>query len=261
MFPRYVGLFKRFTLNVIEIGFIGEEAAVLEKIVFERFTARGTCEIFHHDIVKECIQDKSFEIYAGTLNGIVGEFGNGGAAISCGMTGNVRFYGGRIYVDNKEETIDYIVKNSWYIGYDIYGSHKPLFRRKIIGEPLCYEYDILRRRKTIKEQIEAGVQAKHCDLNTDTIQNMFELREPRLGRSIKYVNGERWKSSIAIGFAYGKKIFCYPWVNSKDVGIMEEQMRKNIKILTDSNCFVVLPTTKEENIKKLATKYNIIKLD
>ena len=34
-------------------------------------------------------------------------------------------------------------------------------------------------------------------------------------------------------------------------------MRKNIKILTDSNCFVVFPTTKEENIKKLATKYNI----
>lgn len=244
--------------------------AVLEKIVFKDFLIGGRCDLFHYGVTYDCLGGwlTFFEFYAGTLNGIVGEFGNGGAVLSYGLTNtgfrkqnNTGFYEGTICVDDKEETIDYIVKNSWYIGYDIYGSHKPLFRRKIIGEPLCYEYDILRRRKTIKEQIEAGVQAKHCDLNTDTIQNMFELREPRLGRSIKYVNGERWKSSIAIGFAYGKKIFCYPWVNSKDVGIMEEQMRKNIKILTDSNCFVVLPTTKEENIKKLATKYNIIKLD
>ena len=50
-------------------------------------------------------------------------------------------------------------------------------------------------------------------------------------------------------------------MNSKDVRIMEEQIRKNIEILTDNNCFVVFPTTKEENIKKLATKYNIIYLD
>ena len=238
-----------------------EVVAELEKIVFKNFSAGGTCNIFHHSIVKECIQDKSFEIYAGTLNGIVGEFGTGGAVISCCLTGNVRFYGGDIYIDDREEMIDSIVKNSWYIGYDIYGSHKPVFRREIKGEPLYYEYNILQRRKTIKEQIEAGVQANHCDLNADTIQNMFELEEPRLGRSIRYVSGARWRSSIAIGYAYGKKIFCYPWMNSRDIGIMEEQMRKNIKILTDSNCFVVFPTTKEENIKKLATKYNIINLD
>lgn len=234
---------------------------VLNKIVFEKFSAGGTCKIFHHGIVKECIQDKSFEIYAGMLNGFVGEFGNGGAAISCSLTGNVSFYGGRIYVDDKEEMINYIIKNSWYIGYDIYGSHNPLFRRHTKGEPLYYEYDILCRRKTIKEQIEAGVRANDSELSADTVQNMFELLEPRLGRSIRYVSGARWKFSIAIGYAYGKKIFCYPWMNSKDIGMMEEQMRKHIEILTDNNCFVVFPTTKEENIKKLSTKYNIIKLD
>jgi ABC-type dipeptide/oligopeptide/nickel transport system, ATPase component len=233
----------------------------LEKILFENFSARGTCKIFHHDSVKECIQDKSFEIYAGMLNGVVGEYGNEKAAISCSLTGNVRFNGDRISVDDKEETIDYIIKNSWYIVYDIYGSHSPLFRRKTKGEPLYYEYNMLRRRKTIKEQIETGVQENRCDLNANTIQEMFELLESRLGRSINYVSGARWKSSIAIGYAYGKKIFCYPWMNSKDVRIMEEQIRKNIEILTDNNCFVVFPTTKEENIKKLATKYNIIYLD
>ena len=55
-----------------------EEAAVLKKIVFENFSAGGTCKIFHHGIVNEWIQDKSFELHIGTLNGIIGEFGNGG---------------------------------------------------------------------------------------------------------------------------------------------------------------------------------------
>ena len=231
-----------------------EEAAVLEKIVFENFSAGGTCKIFHHGIVNEWIQNKSFELHIGTLNGIIGEFGNEGAAISCGLTGNVRFYGGRIYVDDKEETISAVLKTSWYVGHDIYGSHKPLFDIYGTRNPLL-------RRKSIREQIIAGVKANHCDLSADIIQNMFELSEPRVGRSIKYVSGVRWKASIAIGYAYGKKIFCYPWMNSYDVKLFGEQITKSIKVLTDNNCTVIFPTTKEENILKLSEKFNIINLN
>ncbi len=98
-------------------------------------------------------------------------------------------------------------------------------------------------------------------MSADTIQNLFELSEPRVGRTIKYVSGVRWKASIGIGFAYGKKIFCYPWMNSNDIRIWGEQISKSVKVLTDNNCTVVFPTTKEENIMKLATQYNIINLD
>jgi hypothetical protein len=83
----------------------------------------------------------------------------------------------------------------------------------------------------------------------------------RVGRSIKKVSGERWKASIAIGYAYGKKIYCYPWMNSRDVEHLKEQMKENIEVLTNNKCIVILPTTSEENVKKLSKRYNIVKLD
>jgi ABC-type dipeptide/oligopeptide/nickel transport system, ATPase component len=217
--------------------------AILEKIVFKNLSVGGTCNLFHHGIAQDCLQNNSFEFCVGNLYGIIGEFGDGGAALSCGLTGNADFYEGRIYIDDEEETISNIIKKSWYIGYDLYGSQKTL------------------KRKTIKEQIRDGIRANHCDLSVETIQNMFYVSEERVGRSIKKVSGERWKASIAIGYAYGKKIFCYPWMNSRDVEHLREQMIKNIRTLVENECVIVLPTTKEENIKKVSEKYTIINLN
>ncbi len=217
--------------------------AILEKIVLKNFSAGGSCNLFHLGIPQEYLRPSDFEFHAGNLYGIIAEFGSGGAALSCCLTGNTKFYEGKIYIDDKEETISYIVKNSWYVGYDFYGSRNPL------------------RRKTIKEQIKAGVLATHCELNAETIQNMFCVSNERVGRSIKKVSGERWKASIAIGYAYGKKIFCYPWMNSRDVEHLKDQMKNNIEVLINNNCIVVLPTTKEENVKKLSAYYKIIDLN
>lgn len=199
--------------------------------------------MFHHGIPQECLYPNDFEFCTGNLYGIIAELGHGGAALSCCLTGNTSFFEGEIYIDDKKEPLSSIVENSWYVGYDIYGSRNPF------------------KRKSIKEQIKAGVQATHCELDADTIQNMFCVSNPRAGRSIKHVSGERWKAFIAIGFAYGKKIFCYPWMNSEDIEHLKVQMKKNIEVLTNNDCIVVLPTTKEENIKKISSRYKIFNLN
>lgn len=219
--------------------------AVLEKIVFKDFSVEGTCDLFHYGVTYDCLFGwlSHFEIYAGTLNGIVGEFGTGGAILSYILSNNRKFYEGKIYIDDKKEMLSSIVKNSWYIGYDIYGSHRPLWR------------------KTIKEQIADGVQLSYIDLNVDAIQDMFEISEVGAKKSIQKAGFERWKASIAIGFAYGKKIFCYPWMNSKDIESLKEQMTQSIKVLIDNNCIVILPTTKEKNITQLSSKYHIVNVE
>lgn len=141
----------------------------MQKIVLKNFSSGGSCDLFHHGIPQECLMPNDFEFYAGNLYGIIAEFGSGGAALSCCLTGNTKFFEGKIYIDDKKETLSNLVKNSWYVGHDIYGSHSPL------------------RRKTIKEQIKAGVQATHCELDADTIQSMFCVSNQRVGRSIKRV--------------------------------------------------------------------------
>ena len=55
----------------------------MEKIVFKDFSVGGGCDLFHHGVTYDCLGGRLtfFEIYAGTLNGIVGEFGEGGAIL------------------------------------------------------------------------------------------------------------------------------------------------------------------------------------
>ena len=68
------------------------------------------------------------------------EAGNGGAALSCGITGNTDFYEGIVYIDDQEDSMEYVIKNSWYVGLDL-NTSKRLFKKK----------------QTIRQQIEYGV--------------------------------------------------------------------------------------------------------
>ncbi|MCM1117927.1 MAG: ATP-binding cassette domain-containing protein [bacterium] len=213
--------------------------AHMEKVILRDFSAGRECDLFHHGIVRDSLSHHNFEFRAGNLYGIIGEFGEGGAALSCALTGNTNYCEGKIFIDGKEETIDHIIKSSWYVGYDIYGARSPF------------------RRKTVKEQIRNGILATHCQKDADAIQEMFRVSEERVGRTIGRVSGERWKASIAIGFAYGKKIFCYPWMNSQDVEHLKEQIKHSVQILIQNGCIVILPTTREENMRKVFSEYTV----
>ena len=215
----------------------------MEKIVLENFSVGGKCNLFHHGIVLDCLQNHYFEFHTGNLYGIIGEFGNGGAALSCGLTGNTNFYEGKIYVDDKEMPMEHIINKSWYVGLDLNKS-KSLFRRK----------------KTIKQQIEYGARTSSQEFNIDTIQNIFRLSDERIDRNIECVSGERWKASAAIGYANGRKVFCYPRMNSNDIEHFKVQLSKTIEYLIQSRCIVIMPTTTEENVKKICTKYSIVNL-
>lgn len=224
--------------------------AILEKIVLENFSAGGECNLFHHGVVRDFIDKRCFEFHKGNFYGIIGEFGYGGAALSCGITGKTNFYEGRISIDNKEVSIEYLKQNSWYVGNDLYKyKTKDLFG----SSPKIM-------KNTIKEQIEQGIRNGNHELDFHMIQNIFGISDERVGRNIEYVSGERWKASVAIGYANGKKIFCYPWMNSKDINHFGEQLSSTVKSLLDFGCIVILPTTKQENIKKINCYGNIVLL-
>ena len=93
------------------------------------------------------------------------------------------------------------------------------------------------------------------------IQDIFRISEERIDRNIKYVSGERWKASAAIGYANGRRIFCYPWMNSRDVELLKEQLSYVVDYLIHSDCIVIFPTTKEENIKKICSEYKLYYLE
>lgn len=215
--------------------------AILEKIKFVDISFGGKCNLFHYGTVQDCLQKRDFEFSMGHLYGIVGEFGEGGVALSCGITGNTGYYEGKIYIDDIEKTMKDVVDISWYIGGDLHlNERNVLFHKK----PQIY-------KNTIKEQIEYGINCGKTEESFFAIQNMFSVSSERVGRNINFVSGERWKASAAIGYANGKSIFCYPWMNTRDIEQFGEQMSKTVKCLLDAGKVVIIPTTKEDNVYKI----------
>lgn len=215
--------------------------AILEKIELFNVSCCGRCNLFHHGVVQDCLQKSDFKFISGNLYGIIGEFGEGGAALSCGMTGNIECVEGKINIDGNDVTINDLIDISWYIGNDLYKyGTSGLF----INRPKF-------NKKTIHEQIEYGVRRQLIDKDFTTIKEMFHISDERVDRNINYVSGERWKASAAIGYSNGKKLFCYPWMNSNDIEHLKEQIAHTVKILIDEGNIIILPTTKAKNIQEI----------
>lgn len=223
---------------------------VLEKISIKNFSSGGVCNLFHHGVVQDCLERIDLELCEGNLYGIIGEFGMGGAALSCGITGNTNIYSGKVIVNEKEEPMEYLIQRSWYVGTDLYQnkSHGLFFKRHKIN------------KRTIKEQIEYGINTIRTELEIDTIQREFDLSNERINRNIEFVSGERWKASAAIGYSNGKKVFCYPWLNTKDLNQFKEQLEATIDTLLKLDCIIIIPTTKKENIQAITNKGCIVLL-
>lgn len=222
----------------------------MERVELVNISFGGACNLFHHGVVKDCIEKKDFDFSSGNLYGVIGEFGEGGASLSCGITGNTEFYEGIFYLDGIKKNIKDIVDISWYVGNDMYQNEK---------KRMLYAKNKINKR-TIKEQIEYGISCQKISMDFDTIRELFEISSERVNRNIEFVSGERWKASAAIGFANGKKIFCYPWMNTKDINHFENQLTKTIEVLIKYDCIVIIPTTKMDNIKKISENGHIIYL-
>ena len=218
--------------------------AILEKIRLDDFSVGGECDLFHRGKVCDYLRRSSFEFHIGNLYGIIGEFGCGGASLSCGMTGNIDYDEGKVYIDDQESPLEHVIENSWYVGMDLDN------RKRFI-----------KKRQTVRQQIEYGVHNTEQGGDAKRIQDIFRISEERIDRNIKYVSGERWKASAAIGYANGRRIFCYPWMNSRDVELLKEQLSYVVDYLIHSDCIVIFPTTKEDNIKKICSEYKLYYLE
>ena len=215
----------------------------MEKIELRDFNVISSCDLFRHGTVVDNLAFNNFEFHVGKFYGIVGEFGDGGEALSYGMAGKADICKGEVYVDDRKSSLEFLFQNSWYIGSDL----------KV---PKWYP----KKKKTIKWQIAYGARKFKQEHDADTIQRLFRVSDERVNRNINFVSGERWKASAAIGFANGRRIFCYPWMNTRDVRLLKEQMAGTIEFLLASKCIVILPTTTERNVEAVFPEHEIISL-
>jgi hypothetical protein len=92
---------------------------------------------------------------------------------------------------------------------------------------------------TAKICIEKALGISKVAFTTQEIKSLFQLSDDRFERDLSYVSGEIRRISIAIGFALGREIFCYPKFNTHEIGDSDFD---NVKVLKKHNKLILMPT-------------------
>lgn len=76
--------------------------------------------------------------------------------------------------------------------------------------------------KSVRKLIMQGIKKNKLDCTPDDIKALFELDDQRFERPVKCVGNERFRAMAAIGYAYGKQVYCFPWLSKSVLIIIME---------------------------------------
>ena len=108
----------------------------------------------------------------------------------------------------------------------------------------CYMdelYPLFSSNRTVKEQIIRGIKRSGSNLSCLEIIDHFKLDDQRFERPIKQTGNERFRAMAAIGTAYGKKLFCFPWFSRERFNGFHNNISGCLKMLENLGKIVVLP--------------------
>lgn len=94
---------------------------------------------------------------------------------------------------------------------------------------------------SVKEQIIKGLKYSKLHDSYEDIQQLFCLDSERFERPLKGVGNEIFRAMAAIGFAYKKEIFCFPWLSNKRFEGYHENLTGLLRILEGLGKVVILP--------------------
>jgi len=173
----------------------------------------------------------------GTVYGIIGECGAGGWGLSYNLAGYDSFIEGEIKINGELVGLQQLKQYGWYVG--------DFIRKSFFG-----------RNQIILKQIKNGIKKSGQTISIEEIIELFELTPCRLKRKYQYLGWEKWNASIATGFAHGKKIFSFPWLNTSMINALVCicGIHRCIDVLKKNGAIVIIPTEKAEAVELLVDK-------
>ncbi len=181
---------------------------------------------------------KDIQLESGKIYGFVGEYGQGNMYLSYLLGGKIDFGNLRLFCNDTEISKNDLSAVSWNL------------------EPSNEPY----KNSVVRKSIEKAIKKNALKENFEDVADKFLLTEPRYGRKLRALSGERWRASAALGYASRKKIFYAPYNTSRFYYHMcQTGLLKVLKELTDSGAMVFLPVGSDDFIKHIADECIYIK--
>lgn len=112
-------------------------------------------------------------------------------------------------------------------------------------------------RTSTQAHIQRGLRTNPNPYFTHELQYFayFDLTPERFTRSIRMLSHERWRASCAVGLAYGKRIFSFPYVEFVRPYLIAEYidawLKPVINILSASGALVLVPALEDSVSRRL----------
>lgn len=180
-----------------------------------------------------------YSFTSSTCYGLIGEAGSGNWALSYLITGWSKLQGSKILIDGSETSENRLRNISCYVGRSHY-----------------YDIEPFHKQISVKKAIELGIKKTQTDsANFQDIKNKFDLSTERVDRRFNQIGNEHWRASLAIGYAYNKKIYCLPFLESSQwENYYSIMLEKWLNILKNEESIIIIPTDNEETVGKLIDK-------
>lgn len=217
--------------------------AILEKIITLCDVTGGfESKLENYGKIRDTIGHFSY-IFKSGIYVIEGECTIGGWALSTLLSGREKLTSGQILIDNEIVSCKELQKYSCYVGED---------------SGLKKWFGIM--HMSVSEQIKYGIKKGLTNDSVDEIKNKFKLSDGRFDRRMKYFSGERWRASMAIGYALGKRIYCFPWISGKFIMKFENCFQTCFQPLLESESTIIIPTTNHHALENIVDSYEVVKI-
>lgn len=182
---------------------------------------------------RDYISKNTFTFSKGRIYGIVSEYGGGGDAISLLLSDEKILKNEKIFINNIEQKYDI----GWYLCKQIFSN------------------GLMKKEQSMRHALEIAIKKYGLFNNVNEAIDKFHLSPDKL--DYKFSNNcdwEKWRISLAIGYASEKKVFCFPWMNTLHFYdcMYNSSVFRFFKMLKKEGAIIILPTSRKENLYELA---------
>lgn len=186
---------------------------------------------------RDYICTNTFTFKKGMIYGIVCEHGGGGESISLILSNEILLKQEKVYIDDVEVGESDIEKLGWYVGKTLY-SRGPI-----------------KRELSSRQALEYAIKKYHHYEKLGDIVEEFHLTLDKLDHGTsRNCEWERWRTSMAIGYASNRKIYCFPWMDTLQFYdcMYNSSVFRFFKKLVGEGAIIILPTSRKENVSGFA---------